>query len=106
MRKILILIFSLFILSGCAQSVRQHSNMLNAMNGKLTPINYTKTYIFTMFGYPDSKKITVSKGVCKEIWTYTTKLGYKDTLFNMRPWKTRYMKVTIVNNLVTDVSFE
>ena len=80
--------------------------MLDAMNGKLTPINYNKTYIFSTFGYPDSKNVSISNGVPTETWIYKTKMGDKDLLFNIRPWKTRYMKITIRNNIVTDVSFK
>ena len=80
--------------------------MLDAMNGKLTPINYTKTYIFTTFGYPDSKSVSISNGVRTEIWVYKTNVGDKDLVLNMDPWKTRYMKITICSNVVTDVSFE
>ena len=80
--------------------------MLNAMNGKLTPVNYNRTYVFTTFGYPDSKSVLVSKGIRTEIWVYKTNMGDKDLMFNVHSWKTRYMKITIRNNIVTDVSFE
>lgn len=94
------------LMTGCAQSMTQHSNMVDAMNRKLTPINYTKTYIFSTFGYPDSKTSTVANGVRTEVWTYKTKMGKKDTTFVPKNAKTRYMKITLSNNLVTDVTFE
>ena len=86
--------------------MKQRSNMLDAMNGKLTPVNYTKTYVFTTFGYPDSKTTSTVNGVRTEIWTYRTNMGDKDLLLNVHPWKTRYMNITIRNNIVTDVSFK
>ena len=106
MRKTIIIIFCLILLPGCAQTIKQHSNMVNAINGKLTPVNYTKTYISTTFGYPDSKSISLSNGVRKETWVYKTNMGDKNLLLNVDPWKTRYMKIAICNNIVTDVSFE
>ena len=106
MRKILIIVFCSILLSGCAQTVKQHSNMLNAMNGKLTPVNYNKTYVFTTFGYPDSKSVSISNGVRTETWVYKTNMGDKDLMLNVDPWKTRYMKITIRDNIVTDVSFK
>ena len=76
------------------------------MNGKLTPVNYTRTYVFSTFGYPDSKIVSISNGVRKETWVYKTNMGHKDLMLNVHPWKARYMKITIRNNIVTDVSFE
>jgi hypothetical protein len=86
--------------------MKQHSNMLNAMNGKLTPVDYNKTYVFTTFGYPDSKSVSILNGVRTEIWVYKTNMGDKDLILNMDPWKPRYMNITIRNNIVTDVSFK
>ena len=94
-------------MTGCmAQSLKQHSSMLDAMNGNLATINYNKTYIFNTFGYPDAKTVSTADGVCTEIWVYRTNLGTKNLMFNMHPFKARYMKITIRNNIVTDVSFE
>ena len=106
MRKILLFILCAILISGCAQTVKQHTNMLNAMNGKLTPVNYNKTYVFTAFGYPDSKTTSTADGVHKEIWVYKTNMGDEDLMFNVRSHKTIYMKITITNNIVTDVNFE
>ena len=108
MQKIVIaLILCAVFMTGCmAQSIKQHSSMLDAMNGKLTPINYNKTYIFTTFGYPDSKAVSAADGVCTEIWVYKTNLGREDLMFNIHPFKARYMKITIRNNIVTDITFE
>lgn len=103
---ILLLIFCLAFVTGCAQSMKQRSSMLDAMNGKLTNINYNKTYIFSTFGYPESKIISVTDGVRIEIWVYRTRMGDKETLFNMHPKKMRSMKITLVDNIVKDVSFE
>ncbi len=105
-RRILILIFFVLFLTGCAQSMKQRSNTLDAINGRLTPINYNKTYIASMFGYPSSRTISDSSGIHKEIWLYKTNLNNKDLILNTRSVKTRYMKITMKNNLVTDVTFE
>jgi len=99
-------ILCFLLMTGCAQSMKQHFSMLDAMNGKLTPINYNKTYIFSAFGYPDSKTVSVSEGVRKEIWVYKTNMGDKNLLFNMRARKSRRMDITITNDIVTDVAFE
>jgi len=100
------LVCCLIFLTGCFQSIKQHSNMLNAMNGALAPVNYNKSYILNTFGSPYSKTISTADGVHKEVWTYKTNMGSRDLLFNMRPRKTRYMKITISGNIVTDVTFE
>lgn len=102
----MVLIACLALLSGCAQTVKQHANMLNAMNGKLTPINYTRTYIFSTFGYPDSMTSSKTDNVRKDVWTYKTNLGDENLAFNIHSYKTRYMKITMVNNIVTDVAFD
>jgi hypothetical protein len=105
--KNIFLLFTCFaLLTGCAQTMKQHSSMLDAMNGKLTPINYNKTYIFSTFGYPYSKTASTSGGVTTETWIYKTNLGSKDLLFNKYPSNARYMKITLTNNLVTNVDFE
>ena len=81
--------------------------MLDAINGRLTPLTYNRGYIFETFGYPDSKTASTSAdGVSTEVWVYKTNLGEKDELFNIRPRKARYMKITITNNIVADVNFE
>ena len=106
MQKI-ILILCLAFMTGCiAQSLKQHSSMLSAINGNLTPIDYNKTYIFSTFGCPDSKTVSTADGVRTEIWVYKTNLGREDLMFNIHPFKARYMKITIRNNIVTDVTFE
>ena len=106
MRKIVVIILCFTFLTGCAQTLKQHSRMLDAINGKLTPVNYNSTYVFTTFGYPDSKEVSISSGVRTETWIYKTNMGNKDLMINVHPWKTRYMKITICNNIVTDVSFK
>lgn len=105
-RRVLSLIFCALLLTGCAQSMKQRSNISDAINGRLTPINYNKTYIFSTFGYPGSKTVSDFSGIHKEIWLYVTNLGGKDLILNTRPVKTRYMKITMENDLVTDVTFE
>ena len=59
-----------------------------------------------MFGYPDSKTASLANGIRKEVWIYKTNMGDKDRQFDLHPWKTRYMKITTANNIVTDVAFE
>ncbi len=105
-RWIVILILCFIFLAGCAQTLKQHSNMLSAINGKLTPVSYNKAYALNTFGYPDSKTTSVKYSVTTEVWTYKTNMGGKDLILNTRPWQARYMKITIRNDIVTDVSFE
>ncbi|MDD3905781.1 MAG: hypothetical protein PHS46_04510 [Candidatus Omnitrophica bacterium] len=104
--RIFSIVLCLALMTGCAQSLKQQSNMLNAMNETLTHINYNKTYIFTTFGYPDSETSSSENGVCTETWTYKTNMGDKFLLLNLKPQKTRYMKITFRNNIVTDVIFQ
>ena len=84
----------------------QRANMLDAINGKIPVPNDTKTCTLSMFGYPSSRTVSVSDGVTTEVWVYKTRLGDKYPVFNMHPRKERCMKITIVNTIVTDVSFE
>ena len=101
-----VLIICFFLLIGCAQTMKQHSSMVDAINGTLTPINYNKTYIFSTFGYPDSQRVSVADNVQTEVWTYKTNMSKSGLLLRVRPGKTRFMRITIVNNIVTDVTFE
>jgi len=84
----------------------QRSNTISAINGNIDPADYTQTYVYTTFGDPDEKTESVTDGVRTEVWTYKTRVGEKELLFNMHPKKTRYMKITITNKIVTNVAFE
>ncbi|MDD5437423.1 MAG: hypothetical protein PHX20_07775 [Candidatus Omnitrophica bacterium] len=105
--KILLPFLCLAFLAGCAQSMTQRANMLDAMNGKLPQLNYTRTYITTLFGYPSSQTVSVADGVTTEVWVYKTRLTDRDPVITMRrAGKERRMTITMVNTIVTDVSFE
>ena len=99
-------ILCLFMLTGCAQTMLQHTNMVNAMNRKFSPMDYNRVCVFDTFGTPDKTITSVVDGVPQEVWIYKTAQGEKELLFNMHPGKTRYMKITIIQRIVTDVSFE
>lgn len=86
--------------------MKQHANMLNAINGKLTLISYNMTFVAKTFGPPDSKTISSADGINKETWIYKTNLGEKDLLLNMHPQNARYLKITMSNSIVTDVTIE
>lgn len=86
--------------------MKQHANTINAINGKLTLISYNRTFVANTFGLPDSKTSSSVDGIRKETWTYKTNLGEKDLLLNMHPQKARYLKITMSNDIVTDVTIE
>lgn len=111
---IFLLILS-FSTAGCIQSilktipcrsVTQEANMVDAINGKLHPINFNKTYIRLTFGVPDFKTVDTKNDVTTEVWTYKTVSDKTSPAFLMKAHKPRYMKITMRNNIVTDVSFE
>ncbi|GEM_PF-5754341 len=104
--RLLAAIFCCLFLTGCAHSMKQHANMINAINGKLTLISYNRTFVVNTFGPPDSKTVSSIDGIRAETWTYKTNLGERDLLLNMHPQNTRYLKITISNNIVTDVTIE
>ena len=106
MRYILPLVLCLFLMTGCSATVRQHSNIINAINRHTSPKDYNRMYVYNTFGEPDKKTVTEKDGVRTEVLTYMTREGKKDVLYNMHPQKTRYMHITITNNIVTDVSYE
>ncbi|MFA5143531.1 MAG: hypothetical protein WC522_05135 [Candidatus Omnitrophota bacterium] len=86
--------------------MKQRANMINAMNGKFGHVNYTRTYIFSTFGRPNSKTVSVTDGVTTEVWVYKTRMADKDTIFVKRSAKERCMKITMTNTIVTNVSYE
>lgn len=102
----IVFVIFLTLLTGCAQTMRQHDNMIDAMNGKAEPLRYNKTYIIEKFGYPHSNTTSSADNVTTEVWTYKTNMPKSGVLLNLRPGKTRYMKITMVNNIVVDSIFE
>ena len=100
------LVFCLALLTGCAQSMKQRSDMIDAINNRPNLINYNGTCIVSMFGHPDSASVSVSNGHRTEVWTYKTIGDNKSMLFDRHTKKARYMKITITDNIVMDVSFE
>jgi len=104
--RLLAAIFCCILLAGCAHSMRQRANMINAINGKLALISYNRTFVANTFGPPDSKTASSVDGIRTETWIYKTNLGEKDLILNMRPQNTRYLRITMSSNIVTDVTIE
>lgn len=104
--KILTVIVLCALLTGCAQSMKQRTNTINAINGTLTPISYNKTFVTKTFGPPDSKTASSVDGILKETWTYKANLDSKDFSLNMRRRNIGYLKITMSNDIVTDVDIE
>lgn len=104
--RLLAAILCCVFLAGCAHSMKQHANMVNAINGELTLISYNSTFVEKTFGPPDSKTVSSIDGVHAETWIYKTNLGLKDLILNLHPQNTRYLKITMSNSIVTDVAIE
>ena len=106
LRSVLI-VLCLTLLTGCyGQSLQQRSDTIDAINGKLGQLNYNKTYIFSTFGFPYSRVESTANGVKTEIWTYKTNMSKIGLLKRKAPHKSRFMKVTMTNNIVSDITFE
>ena len=104
--RILAVIVCCALLAGCAYSMKQHANMVSAIHGKLTLVSYNRTFIAKTFGPPDSRAVSSVDGIRTETWIYKTNLGPKDLILNMRPQNARYLKITMSNDIVTDVTVE
>ncbi|MDP2913358.1 MAG: hypothetical protein Q8N91_05055 [Candidatus Omnitrophota bacterium] len=107
MRSIVILcILSLCLFAaGCVPSMRQCKNMVKAINEQPVLTGYSKDYIMNEFGPPDSIKKSKSADIETETWTYKT--NFKDRYFalNIKPVKTKYMKMVFADGRVLKVDF-
>jgi len=72
----------------------------------LTLISYNRTFVVKTFGPPDSKTSSSADGIRAETWIYKTNIGEKDLILNMRAQNARYLKITMSNDIVTDVTIE
>lgn len=104
---IILCMLSLSLLAaGCVPSTRQSENMVKAINDQPVLTGYDKTYVMSEFGPPYSIKRSKSDGIETETWTYKT--NFKDRYYgvNIRPVKTRYVKLVFADGRVLKADYE
>lgn len=96
----------LFFLAGCAPSITQHRNIWKTINKKTSLVGYSKKYLVQEFSFPSEKTVKKQDDKRVETWIYQTNLGDKYGFPNFNPVKTKHMKLTIENDVVTESSYE
>ena len=84
----------------------QQRHIWQAMNDKPEMRAYTQKHLIDAFGLPWSKTAVDIEGKPSQVWTYKTNLKKDYVILNMRPGKTRYLKVTVTDGFVIDYNYE